>query len=167
MLAGRFRPHRAGSTCVNGYAARITRTGSSRSPWPRPPTQGCLAGGGCLHNHDIDIKTNVQPPNAPAGKFTKDQFIIDLGAATVTCPNGATIAIRPVTGHTRHAGKANFGKACTGRPLRGQCTTSKTGRQITISRWETHLADARVRQRDPDWQADYRATRPKTGGRVG
>jgi hypothetical protein len=114
-----------------------------------------------LHAHHINIKTKVQPPNAPAGKFTKDQFIIDLDAAMVTCPNGATIAIRPVTGHERHAGKADFGKACTGCALREQCTTSKTGRQITISHWETHLADARTRQRDPVWQADYRATRPK------
>jgi Transposase DDE domain/Transposase domain (DUF772) len=114
-----------------------------------------------LHDHDIDIKTKVQPSNAPAGKFTKDQFTIDLNAATVTCPNGTTIAIRPVVGHHRHAGKADFGKACTGCPLREQCTASKTGRQITISHWETHLADARTRQQDPLWQADYRATRPK------
>jgi hypothetical protein len=114
-----------------------------------------------LHAHDIDIKTKVQRPNAPAGKFTKDQFIIDLSQATVTCPNGTTIAIRPVTGHERHAGKADFGKACTGCPLREHCTSSKTGRQITISRWETHLTNARTRQRDPVWQADYRATRPK------
>ncbi len=123
-----------------------------------------------LHAHDIDIKTKVQPPNAPAGKFTKTQFAIDLSAATVTCPNGTTIAIRPVHGHDRHAGKADFGKACTPCPLREQCTASKTGRQITISHWETHLADARTRQRDPVWQADYRdpvwqadyrATRPK------
>ena len=114
-----------------------------------------------LHTHDIDINTKVQPPNAPAGKFTKDQFTIDLSTATVTCPNGTTIAIRPVTGHYRHAGKADFGQACTGCPLREQCTSSKTGRHITISRWETHLAAARTRQRDPVWQADYRATRPK------
>jgi hypothetical protein len=114
-----------------------------------------------LHAHDIDIKTKVQPPVAPAGKFTKDQFTIDLDAATVTCPNGTTIPIRPVTGHNRHAARAEFGKACTGCPLRERCTASKTGRQITISRWETHLVEARTRQRDPVWQADYRATRPK------
>jgi len=114
-----------------------------------------------LHAHGIDIKTKVQQPNAPAGTFTKDQFTINLTAATVTCPNGTTIAIRPVTGHDRHTGKANFGKACTNCPLREQCTASKTGRHITISRWETHLAEARTRQQDPVWQADYRATRPK------
>jgi len=79
----------------------------------------------------------------------------------VTCPRGTTIAIRPVRGHDRHAGTADFGAACINCPLREQCTTSKTGRQITISHWETHLADARTRQRDPVWRADYRATRPK------
>jgi hypothetical protein len=79
----------------------------------------------------------------------------------VTCPNGTTTPIRQVRGHDRHAGKVDFGKACTGCPLREQCTASKTGRQITISHWETELADARIRQRDPVWQADYRATRPK------
>jgi hypothetical protein len=114
-----------------------------------------------LHDAGIDIKTKVQPPNAPAGTFTKDQFTIDLGAGTVACPNQVTTAIRPITGHDRNAGRADFGKACTGCPLRAQCTTSKTGRQITISRWETHLATARTRQTDPAWKADYRATRPK------
>ena len=114
-----------------------------------------------LHDAGIDIKTKVQPPNAPAGTFTKDQFSIDLGAGTVTCPNEVTIAIRAINEHPRHAGKADFGKACTSCPLRAQCTTSKTGRHITISRWETHLTTARSRQNDPAWKADYRATRPK------
>jgi len=119
-----------------------------------------------LHTAGIDAKTKVQPPNAPGGKFTKDRFTIDLAAGTVTCPNQLTIAIRPITGHDRHAGKADFGRACTNCPLRPQCTNSKTGRQITISRWETHLTAARTRQTDPGWQADYRATRPKVERKI-
>jgi hypothetical protein len=119
-----------------------------------------------LHDAGIDIKTKVQPPNAPAGKYTKDQFTIDLGAGTVTCPNQVTTVIRPINEHPRHAGKADFGKACTGCPLRAQCTASKTGRQITISRWETHLTTARIRQTDPAWKADYRATRPKVERKI-
>lgn len=114
----------------------------------------------------IDAKTKVQPPSAPAGKFAKDQFDINLADGTVTCPNGTTIAIRPVRGHDRLAGKAEFGAACAACPLRAQCTDSKTGRQITISRWETHLAAARTRQTDPAWQADYRATRPKVERKI-
>jgi hypothetical protein len=119
-----------------------------------------------LHNAGIDVKTKVQPPNAPAGMFTKDQFTIDLGAGTVTCPNQITIPIRPITGHDRNTGKADFGKNCTDCPLRVQCTGSKTGRQITISRWEAHLAAARTRQTNPGWKADYRATRPKVERKI-
>jgi hypothetical protein len=119
-----------------------------------------------LHDAGIEVKTKVQPPNAPAGKFTKDQFTIDLVDGTVTCPNQVTIAIRPIAGHDRHAGQADFGKACTGCPLRPQCTGSKTGRHITISRWETHLTTARTRQTDPAWKADYRATRPKVERKI-
>jgi hypothetical protein len=114
----------------------------------------------------IDIKTKVQPPNAPAGKFTKDRFDINLTEATVTCPNGVTIAIRPITGHARHAGKADFGTACITCPLRAHCTESKTGRSITIGHHEAHLAAARTRQTDPTWQADYRATRPKVERKI-
>jgi hypothetical protein len=114
----------------------------------------------------IDIKTKVQSPVAPTGKFTKDRFTIDLARQQVTCPGQITIAIRPVRGHPRHAGKADFGAACTTCPLREQCTNSKTGRHITIGHHEARLAAARIRQTDPAWQADYRATRPKVERKI-
>lgn len=119
-----------------------------------------------LDEAGIEAKTKVQPPNAPAGKFTKDRFDIDLEQQQVTCPNGNTVPIRPVTGHARHAGKAEFGTACAACPLRAQCTESKTGRTITISRHEARIAAARDRQHDPTWQADYRATRPKVERKI-
>jgi hypothetical protein len=119
-----------------------------------------------LHRHGIDAKTKVQPPVAPAGKFTKDQFDIDLGQQAVTCPNGVTRPIRPLPEHNRNTGQADFGPACTTCPLRQQCTDSKTGRSITIGRHETHLAAARTRQQHPGWQADYRATRPKVERKI-
>jgi|SRR5579859_834740 len=114
----------------------------------------------------INIKTKVQPPVAPTGKFAKDRFTIDLARQQVTCPGQITIAIRPVRGHPRHAGKADFGAACTACPLREQCTNSKTGRHITIGHHEARLATARIRQTDPAWQADYRATRPKVERKI-
>ena len=119
-----------------------------------------------LHQAGIDAKTKVQAPNAPAGKFTKDQFDIDLSAQQVTCPNGVTAPIRTVHGHARLAGKADFGRACASCPLRAQCTDAKTGRSITISRWEGRLAAARTRQTDPEWKADYRATRPRVERKI-
>ncbi|SDT00043.1 IS1182 family transposase [Actinoplanes derwentensis] len=141
------------------------------TPADDPAVYGdCAYGAGevleLLHDAGIDIKTKVQAPVAPGGRFTKDQFTIDLAAGTVTCPNQVTITIRPVAGHARHAGQADFGTACTTCPLRTQCTTSKTGRHITISRWETHLVTARTRQTDPGWKADYRATRPKVEHKI-
>jgi Transposase DDE domain/Transposase domain (DUF772) len=119
-----------------------------------------------LDTAGIEVKTKVQPPVAPAGKFTKDRFGIDLEHATVTCPNGTTKPIRPVKDHPRHAGKADFGKACAACPLRAKCTDAKTGRSITISHHEARLATARTRQQDPAWKADYRATRPKVERKI-
>jgi hypothetical protein len=114
-----------------------------------------------LDQAGIDAKTKVQPPVAPKGKFTKDAFTIDLQEQTVTCPNQVTVRIRPVRDNPRHAGRADFGRACATCPLAAQCTESKTGRSITIGHHEAKLAAARTRQTDPTWQADYRATRPK------
>jgi hypothetical protein len=119
-----------------------------------------------LDTAGIDAKTKVQPPVAPAGKFTKDQFDIDLDQQTVTCPNGVTRPVRRLPEHNRNAGQADFGPACTTCPLREQCTDSKTGRSVTIGRHEAHLAAARTRQQHPDWQADYRATRPKVERKI-
>ena len=41
-----------------------------------------------LEQAGADIVCKVQPPAAPAGRFAKDEFAIDLEAATVTCPAG-------------------------------------------------------------------------------
>jgi hypothetical protein len=114
-----------------------------------------------LDQAGIDAKTKVQPPVAAKGKFTKDAFTIDLQEQTATCPHQVTVRIRPVRDNPRHAGRADFGRACATCPLAAQCTESKTGRSITIGHHEAQLAAARTRQTDPTWQADYRATRPK------
>jgi hypothetical protein len=114
-----------------------------------------------LDNAGIEAMTKVQPPVAPGGKFTKDQFDINLEAGQVTCPNSVTVPIKPVNGDKKRAGQAEFGIHCRGCPLAEMCTTSKTGRSITIGHHEARLTAARTRQRDQAWKADYRATRPK------
>jgi hypothetical protein len=105
-----------------------------------------------------------QPPAAVKDHFPKDRFAIDLDAKTVTCPAGVTVPIRPATG--RHAGAARFGAACRTCPLAAQCTTAGQGRTITIGPHEARLAAARIRQADPAWKADYRATRPKVERKI-
>jgi len=56
---------------------------------------------------------------------------------------------------------AKFAGACTSCAMRAQCTKAKEGRSIAVGPNEAVLARARVRQKHPEWLADYRATRPK------
>jgi hypothetical protein len=96
--------------------------------------------------------------------FSKDRFDIDLAAQTVTCPAGNTAAIRAAkTG----GGTAYFGAVCAQCPLRAQCTTAAGGRSVSVGAHEQALADARARQSDPAWVADYRGTRPKVERKLG
>jgi Transposase DDE domain/Transposase domain (DUF772) len=106
----------------------------------------------------IQSRCKTQPPTAAGGMFSKDQFDIDLHAQTSTCPNGTTVPIRPARAG---GGTAYFGTACAACPLRAQCSTATGGRTIRIGPHEQALTDARARQADPAWIADYQATRPK------
>jgi len=125
-------------------------------------------GTGAFHDHlrgsRIQSRCKTQSPNAPGGRFGKDRFAIDLTAGTVSCPGGVTAPIRPAADG---GGTAYFGVACAGCPLRAQCTTAASGRTITVGPHEATLAAARARQTDPDWIADYRATRPKVERKIG
>jgi hypothetical protein len=118
---------------------------------------------GDLGGAAAEIMCKVQPPTAAGGRFTKDAFQIDLQAGTVTCPAGQTAPLRR-NGKQRIA---VFGAACHGCPLAAQCTTAKGGRTIAVGRHEQQLAAARARQAAPDWQADYKATRPKVERKIG
>jgi hypothetical protein len=111
-----------------------------------------------LEQQRLRPMVKAQLPTAPGGRFTKDQFRIDLQAQTVTCPARVTVAITPAR---RGGGRVRFGAACSVCPLRHACTSSLRGRVVTIHPREAELAAARSRQRDPAWLADYRATRPK------
>jgi IS5 family transposase len=144
--------------------ASAARDGSQA---PTPTVYGDSAYGSgpllaSLHTAGIDPRVKVQAPVAPSGHFTKDQFRIDLGASTVTCPAQRTAPIMySADPSNRHHGQASFGEACASCPLRGQCTHAAGGRTITITAYEHELAAARARQAEPDLAADYRATRPK------
>jgi IS5 family transposase len=153
---------------VGGDPPAPTASDAGGGPATRPPTvygdsaygTGPLLAG--LHAAGIDPRVKAQAPVAPGGHFTKDQFRIDLGAGTVTCPAQRTAPILyNADPRHRHHGQASFGLACASCPLRGRCTSAKAGRTVTITAYEAELAAARARQADPDRAADYRATRPK------
>ena len=117
-----------------------------------------------LDRAGIGSRCKTQPAVAVGGRFAKDRFGIDLDADTVRCPAGNTT---PIIRDRNGAGTAAFGALCAGCPLREQCTTARAGRTISVGVHEGALAAARARQRDPDWIADYRATRPKVERKFG
>ena len=103
--------------------------------------------------HQAVIKPKPLQPAVPGG-FTVDDFTVDEQAGAVTCPAGIT---RPIT-PTRNV---IFGAACGSCPLRARCTTSKTGRTLSL-----HPHDGLLRAARADWAAgsglreDYMAHRP-------
>lgn len=117
-----------------------------------------------LEEAGAEINCKVQPASAPAGRFTKDAFDIDLVAGTVTCPGEHTTRIRPAKAG---GGTAAFGSVCANCPLAARCTSSASGRTINIGPYEAELARARATQAAPTWREDYRATRPKVERKIG
>jgi len=118
-----------------------------------------------LDNAGIHNGLKVQPPASATGHFPKDRFAIDLDGRTVTCPAGNTVPIRTRTSGCR-TGRALFGVLCATCPLAARCTSAKDGRGITVGAHERYLVAARDRRHDPDWKADYRATRPKVERKI-
>lgn len=105
--------------------------------------------------HQAVIKPSPLRRAVPGG-FTVDDFTVDETAGTLTCPNQVTRPIRP--GRT-----VSFGTACTGCPLRDQCTTATDarGRALTLRPHDRLARQARhTWATDPDLRADYRQQRP-------
>ena len=102
--------------------------------------------------YDTAIKP-IEPALRIAGGFTRDDFDIDTDAQTVTCPAQHSKTI------TR-SGAARFGKLCATCPLRVRCTTSKTGRSVTVDAHHAHRRANKARWQQPGTQAAYRRQRP-------
>lgn len=103
--------------------------------------------------HTAVIKPWPLRPAVPGG-FTVDDFTVDEGSRTVTCPSGVT---RPIS-RTR---AVTFGAACRGCPLRARCTTSATGRALQLHLHHAlHRAHRAHWAADADLRADYRRHRP-------
>ncbi len=85
--------------------------------------------------------------------YTRDDFTVDHDQRTVTCPAGHTVTITA-------QGAATFGTRCRQCPSRQRCTTSKTGRNLKITRHDSELVAARQAWRDKTFMDDYRQYRP-------
>jgi hypothetical protein len=117
-----------------------------------------------LDKNGIDSGCKTQPPCNRGNLFPKSSFVVDLDAKTVTCPAGVIV---PIGGSEDKARIVHFAPSCQTCGLRSQCTTSSNGRYIRVGPHEKLLADARHLQEDPEWMADYQATRPKVERKIG
>jgi hypothetical protein len=116
-----------------------------------------------LEQAGFDVNAKVPPAGGRGGRFGKDDFDIDLGAGTVACPAGHAVTIRF---GPDGSGRADFAEHCATCPLREQCTTSTSGRSVTIHPKEEVLQRAKAAQADPERQHAYRSTRPKVERKI-
>jgi hypothetical protein len=127
----------------------------------------CAYGGGetrkTLKDKGYDLMARVPPPVNRNGLYGKDEFVVDLDAGTVTCPAGQVTQIRF---SADGSGRADFGDACGACPQRAACTTSTSGRSVSVGCHEQILQDAKAAQACPEWQAEYKATRPKVERKI-
>jgi IS5 family transposase len=110
------------------------------------------------------VMARVPPAVRREGRFSKDDFIIDLEDAAVVCPAGETADI---VFDDHGGGMASFGAACARCPLADRCTTNATGRAVVIHRHEDILQAHKADQRRLEWSAEYTATRPKVERKIG
>jgi hypothetical protein len=147
-----------GLAIVPGVASSGRISGRDRLPAGPLEVVPDQAGGS-----NVEANLKVQPPSARAGKFSQDDFRIDLEAQNVQCPAGRVVRLRVLKDG---AGEAQFGACCEQCPLRSQCTDSKHGRTVYVHPKHRVLDRARRRRRDPLWKERYRATRPKVERKI-
>jgi hypothetical protein len=112
-----------------------------------------------LEGHGAIPNVKVQPAVAPGeGMFSQDAFEIDIDKGTARCPGGVLVQLRR---NKDDRALADFGTHCEGCTLRPRCTTSSSGRTISVHPEHKRIRRARDRQRDAAWKREYRATRPK------
>ena len=121
-------------------------------------TGDCAYGGGPTRKEFADanreLLAKVPQEASRNGQFSKSAFDIDLDKDQVTCPAGVTTThFHP----TPNGGKTFvFGSACADCPLRSRCTTSQTGRSVSVHPQEAQLKAARAYQASTEGKARLR-----------
>jgi transposase len=107
----------------------------------------------------VEVIATVPERPAPAGRFGKHDFAVDLDAGTVTCPVGRVVTI-PERAQASGERVVRFGTAlCRGCPLQARCAPDGF-RTIRLARREDLLQAGRAALKDPPTRQHLRRTRP-------
>lgn len=102
--------------------------------------------------HGTEVCARVPPSSAPGGRFSKDEFTLDLEVGVATCPAGET------TSRSQRRGDGGIflfdGAVCASCALRDRCTskapdrmrTTGVGRTVGIHPHEALLQEARAQE---------------------
>lgn len=121
-------------------------------------TGDCAYGGGPTRAEfteaDRELLAKVPKEVSRNGMFVKSDFDLDLENDRVRCPAGETTS----TFSTSKEGTKTFtfGSACADCPLRSVCTTSQSGRSVSVHPQEACLREARAYQKTPEGKARLR-----------
>jgi hypothetical protein len=117
-----------------------------------------------LEGQGFEVMARVPPAVNRRGRYSKDDFTLDLDAGSVACPAGHVVAIR---WDDDGGGKAVFGDLCATCPLAQACTAAAGGRSIAIHPHEAILQAHKTEQASAEWQQSYTGTRPKVERKLG
>ena len=113
------------------------------------------------HNYDLIAPVSRAPQT---GRFTKEDFKIDIEGETVTCPVGETTTHWNLQTTTTQRGTAFKNKSfkfsvqqCRGCPLRSQCLKEKTpSRSVLVHEHEALIREKKLFQRTEEYRQMYR-----------
>jgi hypothetical protein len=143
---------------ASGALALVEQAEANTAQTVDETTGDCAYGGGptrqAFAEAERALLAKVPQEASRNGLFAKSAFEIDGDNDCVTCPAGHTTT----TFHaTPEGGKTfTFGRVCAECPLRSQCTTSKTGRSVSVHPLEAVLQAARAYQQTPEGKARLR-----------
>ncbi len=84
------------------------------------------------------------------GVFAKSEFVYQADLDTYTCPNQQTLSHVSTNSKTKDTTYRATKGTCDVCPLRDQCTTSKSGRSVTRSKYEGQFARQRKHEKTPE-----------------
>ncbi len=115
-----------------------------------------------LSEDNVETVATVAPPGKRLGKFTVEDFSIDVENRQARCPAGKTSTRSSVTKPKDDQGRARISMKfarndCADCPLRQACTTSEKGcRTITVYEDHHRLEALRAEQRTEPFKRRYR-----------